>query len=214
MIAVTGSTVGENGTARLLKDETVLSMSKSDQLVILGGCGITEARADVDARVKQYRDLPCSVLFIDGSTDDYDLLEEYPFFPWNGGKTRNISRGITYLARGQLFSLGGRSLLTMGGAPTPGRDDTGKYYTWWPEQDISPDDEKEAELNLLEGGWRADYVFTSDRPRGWGGPGGSEVLERLAFQTDYGSWFFAGPEDREFPDYRAVQVCDKVISLG
>ena len=214
MIAVTGSTVGKDGTARLLKDDTVCSMSKSDFLIVLGGCGVTEACADFGARVKEYRGLPCSVLFIDGSTDDYDLLAEHPFFPWNGGRTRNISRGITYLARGQVFFLGGSSFLAMGGAPTLGRDDLGKYYTWWPEQDISAEDEKEAELNLLDNGWRADYVLTSDRPRGWGGPGGSEVLERLAFQTDYGTWYFAGPEDREMPDYRAVQVCDRVISLG
>ena len=62
MIAVTGSTVGKDGTARLLKDDTVRSMSKSDFLIILGGCGVTEARADFGARVKEYRDLPCSIL--------------------------------------------------------------------------------------------------------------------------------------------------------
>ena len=46
MIAVTGSTVGKDGTARLLKDDTVRSMSKSDFLIILGGNGIATIPAD------------------------------------------------------------------------------------------------------------------------------------------------------------------------
>ncbi len=192
MIAVTGDSRGEAGYERLVSDPVVNRMRKEDYLVILGGCGVTEPRADLDKVITAYRDLPCSVLFLDGAYDDYDLLSEYPLFPWNGGKIQVFSRGIYHLMRGQVFTLGGRRFFTMGGAVTPDRSESEKYWSWWPEQDITDEDLIEAKKNLLNVGNKVDYVLSSACPRTWKNDG-SEMLDRILDKVDYGHWYFSGP---------------------
>ncbi len=188
MIAVTGDSRGEAGYKRLLSDPVVRTMGEEDYLVILGGCGVTEPHVDLDNVISAYRDLPCSVLFLDGAYDDYDLLSEYPVFPWNGGKIQVISRGIYHMMRGQVFTIGGRKILTMGGALSEDHSESEKYWSWWPEQQISDEDLSEAKSNLDRVGKKVDHVFTSTYPQSWGG-GGDQRLDTLLNMVDYGHWY-------------------------
>ena len=206
MIAVTGNTLGDSGLDRLFRDATVQSMSRTDFLLIVGGCGVTEARADFQRRVEGYRQLPCSILFLDSSSDDYDLLAEHPVFPWNGGKVQVISRGILHLMRGQVFTIGGRRLFTMGGATTPGRTDLGKYHLWWPEQDIAPEDLAEAEENLSKAGWKADFAFSSTSPL-------DDRLRGIYGRLDCRNWFYPYQVTAALSGGPAVPVGNTVISL-
>lgn len=188
MIAVTGDSRGEAGYKRLLSDPVVRMMGKEDYLVILGACGVTEPRIDLDDAISAYRALPCSVLFLDGAYDDYDLLSEYPVFPWNGGKIQVISRGICRLMRGQVFTIGGRKILTMGGAISEDSSESGKYWSWWPDRQISDGDLSEAGKNLDLAGRKVDYVFTSTYPQVWGRCG-DQRLDTLLDMVDYGHWY-------------------------
>lgn len=220
MIVVTGDSLGIDALYNLAHDETVCSMSKSDYLVVLGNCGIMQAHTDFQENILIYRDLPCSVLFLDGGHDDYDLIADHPLFPWNGGMVQNISRGLTHLMRGQVFTIGGRTLLTMGGSTTPGRDDVGKYYDWWPEQDIFPPEVEVAERNLSAVGDCVDLVLTCECPTSWksrinGMPTPcSDALERILGVVDYGHWYFSGPSLTELPDVSATMVGHEVVALG
>ena len=220
MIAVTGDTRGIEALYQLSHDPTVCSMGKNDFLIVLGNCGITEARTDFHENVLLYRDLPCSVLYLDGAHDDYDLLADHPLFPWNGGMTQNISRYLTHLVRGQVFTLGGKRFFVMGGSTTPGRDDRGKYYEWWPEQDIFPAEMDEAYANLKANGNRADYVLTCECPTSWKTyvrgvkTPCSESLEELLAHVDYGHWFFSSDRLTEIPEHRATAVGHEVVVLG
>lgn len=214
MFAVTGSTLGECGYLGLLKDPIVQSMSKHDYLVMLGNSGITEPRVDFRETVSKYRDLPCSILVIDGSTDDYDLLSDHPLFPWNGGMTQNLSRNITRLMRGQVFAIQGKTIFSMGGALSKERTDFGKYYDWWPEQEISEEDLMEAESNLAHRE-HVDWVFSCERPACWDSNGGYAILDGLSTRIPYGHWYFSNsPYTMEYPEHRATQVGTTVISLS
>jgi hypothetical protein len=211
MIAATGGTPGTEEYRRLSSDPVVQSMSRTDFLIILGNCGITAARGDFSEAVRLYRSLPCSVLFLDGASDDYDLLADFPPFPWNGGMTQNISRGITRLMRGQVFTLSGKTFFVMGGAGTPGRTDSERYYTWWPEQDISQADVETGMENLDRCGRRVDYILTCARPSKWGGR--SEELDAFT-DINYGIWIFADSDERkEYPEYGAVCPGHTVVRL-
>ncbi len=188
-------------------------MGKEDYLVILGGCGVTEPHADLDAVISAYRDLPCSVLFLDGEHDDYDLLSEYPVFPWNGGKIQVMSRGIYHLMRGQVFTIGGRRIFSMGGSVSQGRKDSEKYWSWWPEQEISDNELIEAESNLAHVGRRVDYVFTSGHPLLWG-KDGEPGLDRFVNTVQYRSWYFSDQVQRSFPEFNAEGLFGPVCILG
>lgn len=225
MIAVTGATDGPDGLARL-RNGALGELGPDDYLVILGGCGLFAPRADRDERLREYRALPCRILFLDGARDDYDALADYPPFRWNGGLTQSVARGVRRLLRGQVFRLGSRSFFVLGGAATPGRDDRGKYWDWWPEQDPDAADAAAAEASLAAVGWQVDYVLSVDCPASWqpelgpvrdaGGPpsAAAALLDRLAARLDYGHWYCGcGPVDRDLPARRATCVAAAVVRL-
>lgn len=219
MIAVTGDTRGIEALYVLSQDEAIRSMSKNDYLLVLGNCGITEAHTDFQENIQLYRDLPCSVMYLDGPHDDYDLLSDHPLFPWNGGMTQNISRYLIHLVRGQVFTMGGKRFLTMGGGTTPGRDETGMFYDWWPEQDIFPAELDAALENLDAVGGRVDYVFSCECPTSWKASVKgvrtpcSEALEKILAHADYGHWFFSNPVYTELPEARATGLSHEVRIL-
>ncbi|MCQ2079826.1 MAG: hypothetical protein MJZ38_07220 [archaeon] len=219
MLAVSGGSLGFEGLYRLSQDEVVQSMGKSDYLIILGNCGVTEVHADFYDNLALYRDLPCSVLFLDGSTDDYDLLSDHPLFPWNGGMTQSMSRGITHLMRGQVFRIDGRTILTMGGCSTVGRTDLGKYYDWYPEQDIFPADLQAAESNLEEVDGKVDLVLTCDCPASWRAGSATDCLQTsrclddLASLVTYRHWYFSNPVQMELPTVSATGVAQTCIII-
>lgn len=211
MIAVTGDSRGEAGYKHISSDPLVRRMGKEDYLVILGGCGVSEPHIDLDSVISAYRDLPCSVLFLDGVYDDYDLLSEYPVFPWNGGNVQSISRGIYHLMRGQVFTLEGMRILTMGGGLSKDRPDSEKYWTWWPEQEISEKDIDEAGHNLTRAGGKVDCVFTSACPSIWA-EDGDRMLDRLVGMVDYRRWYCPGLQVRD-PGHKVECVTGIVIQL-
>lgn len=216
MICVTGPVLNETVFQRVAEDPLVLSMGKGDYLVFIGGNEITLPRADLKAEVCKYRKLPCSVLLVDGAYDDYDLLAEHPVFPWNGGMTQSISRGITRLLRGQIFRIDGKKVLVLGGARTPGRNEVGRYYDWWPEQDLTEHDIEEAERNLDKNGRQVDIILSVEHPSDWGGGAhGNPLLDGLAHSIDYGKWIFPVTDGLSgiTKDY-AVPSDGTVISLG
>lgn len=133
-----------------------------------------------------------------------------------------VSRGLIHLTRGQVFRLGGRTVLTMGGASTPGRTDSGKYWDWWPEQDPSSEDEETAVRNVEEAGGEVDLVLSRDCPRSWlppasrnAGSVSSDVLESLLGRISYGRWYFGNENaDADLDGVHASAVCRRVIPIA
>lgn len=222
MFAVTGGSWGQEGLERLQEDRTVSSMSKRDFLIVLGDCGVFVPRVELSESAASYRSLPCSVLFLDGSRDDYDAVADQPAFPWNGGLVHTVSRGVTHLLRGQVFRLGGLSLLTVGGATTPGRTDAGKYWDWWPGQDVSAEDAETALRNIGKAGGGVDLVLSCECPSSWKSSVGegvatvsSDVLETISRKVPYGHWYFGnGYDETELQEVRASAVGGRVIPIA
>jgi len=221
MLAVTGSVWDGDDLSRVASDPLVGTMGKDDFLVVLGDCGVMDPKKELSENIREFRELPCSVLFVDGSREDYDALDDHPLFPWNGGLIQNISRGILRLTRGQVFTIFGKTFLTLGGAATEGRSDRGKYYDWWPEQDPLPSDAENAVRNVTAVGGKVDFVLSCECPRSWrnelgayGTSAASDVLQDVLDNVTYGHWYFGNyPVDRDLADVRASVVKDRVIRL-
>ena len=216
-LAVTGPVYD---TDRLLDEPFVISSVKTDFLVILGGCDLTVPRVDLEKTVEEFSSLPCGVLFIDAERDDHDLLAEYPAYPWNGGLAQMFSRNVYRLCRGQVFDLCGLKVLTLGGRSTPSRDDSERYWSWWPEQDPSVRDVYSA-VRALDGGL-ADLVLTSDVPSSWRDVSDAsavtvsqEILEHLRNHIRYDRWLFAdGSPDHELPEHDASCLLNRVLRIA
>ena len=221
-LAVTGPVWDTGDLSRIRADPLISTFDKSDYLVILGDCGVTAPRRPFLEVVDDFRRLPCTVLFLDGERDDYDLLGDHPAYLWNGGLAQTITRGVMRLCRGQVFMICGMKILTLGGKTTVGRTDEGKYWDWWPGQDPAPRDVDEAVTNLGEWGGTADAILTADCPSSWrqalglgGATPSSDILEELRTRVWYKHWYFGGSrETREVPDADATSVGTSVIRLA
>jgi hypothetical protein len=56
------------------------------------------------------------VLFVDGTHENFDLLNAMAKESWNGGKVHIVSENILHLMRGQVFNINGKLFFTFGGA--------------------------------------------------------------------------------------------------
>ena len=221
-LAVTGGVWDTGDLSRIRADPLIQSFDKHDYLIILGDCGITAPRRPFREVLEDFRKLPCTVLFLDGERDDYDLLADHPAYQWNGGLAQLLTRSVMRLCRGQVFMICGMKILTLGGKSTMGRTDEGKYWDWWPDQDPTSDDVDTAVLNLGEWGGTADAVLTADCPSSWREKAGfgpslpsSDVLDELKERVWYKKWYFGGSDTyKELPKEDAFSVGKKVIRLA
>jgi len=107
------------------------------------------------------------VSFIDGNHEDHALLrtdclragEGLAGPVWLGG-------GLNYLPRGSTISVGGLSVLCVGGAASIDRSDRVESISWFAEETLSRGDV----VNIRKVG-EVDVVLSHDAPSGWDIPG-------------------------------------------
>ncbi len=164
MICVTGDL---HGDLERFKSPKLKKLKKGDALIICGdfGCiwdgGKKELKTLKKLGKKKY-----NILFVDGTHENYDLLEEYPEEQWCGGTVRHISGNLRQLMRGQVYEIAGKKIFAFGG----GQSDENTSY-------LEPDDEKhwlheipsDEELklgvnNLLKNDKKVDMIVTYEPP--------------------------------------------------
>lgn len=163
-----------------------------------------------------YNERNFTTLWVDGNHESFSRLETYPITEWNGGKVQKISDSIIHLMRGQVYTIDGVTLFTMGGAasvdrgPQIGRpEDEGKI--WWPQEDITDADMREANYNLSQVGNKVDIIVTHDVPMDvrmqmgyYSNDLNAQKLQLIKDTVDYKAWF-AGHWHR-YSQYGKIQI--------
>ena len=163
MIYITGDTHGE--VSRFEEIHEQYRLTEKDMLIVAGDFGCIfglgwrdEHKLDLLAK------LPYGILFIDGNHECFPQIYTYPEEIWNGGRVHRIRPNILHLMRGQVFSIDGISIFTMGGGYSidaamriPGR-------SWWPEEMPSDDEYAEAWSNLAAYDNKVDVIVSHAAP--------------------------------------------------
>lgn len=137
--------------------------TKEDYLIILGDVGVYGMSPVEESNTsKVLRELPVTVLFIDGNHENFDELNSYPVDIWNGGKVHFIEDNIIHLMRGQVFNIEGVRFFTFGGAYSVDE-------TRFPEEIPNREEYEEGWKNLEKADFKVDYILTHTGP--------SEVVE-------------------------------------
>lgn len=164
MICVTGDL---HGDLTRFKAPQLKKLRRGDALIICGDFGCIWDGSKKERRtLKKLGKKKYNILFVEGTHENYELLEQYPVEEWCGGKTRLISGNLRQLMRGQLYEIANKRIFSFGG----GQSDENTSY-------LEPDDEKlwikeiptEEELsegieNLKANGGRADIIITYEPP--------------------------------------------------
>lgn len=197
MIYVTGDLHGEFDR---LRGKAFKKLKKGDTVIVCGDFGFLW---DGDGREKRLLEklgkLRYRLMFIDGCHENFDLLEQYPVSSFCGGQARVICGNLVHLLRGQVYTIEGRDIFTMGGGSCGDQADRMATGRWSPRELPSSGELSSALENLKQRRFVVDYVVTHDCSgslRQFIGAEREEITELqsffdgLASRLRFKKWFF------------------------
>ena len=165
------------------------NMGREDYMIVAGDFGgLWDGSPKDQYWLDWLEEKPFTTLFVDGNHENFDLLNTLPERQWNGGRVHVVREHVLHLMRGQVFTFGGLTWLTMGGASSHDIQDgildpadpdfEGQYWlmrrlramfrvkgvSWWPEELPSAEDYNEALANLERAGWAVACILTHCAP--------------------------------------------------
>ena len=164
-------------------------MGLDDYVIICGDFGgLWDGSPKDKHRLDWLSEKPFTTLFVDGNHENFALLNALPEKEWHGGRVHEVRKNVLHLMRGQVFTFGGLTWFTMGGASShdiqdgvldPEDPDFERQYwllrrmrgmfrvkghSWWVEE-LPSDQEYADALNSLEGvNWKVDCILTHCAP--------------------------------------------------
>lgn len=165
MIYVTGDTHGKEDIGKLNELSYMKNITKNDYLIILGDVGCCWNNGNYDNSVKEIlSSLPCTVLWVDGNHENFDILNKYPIKEWNGGKVHFIKDDIIHLMRGQVFTIENKKFFTFGGARSVDKEYRKEGYSWWKEEMPTEEEYQEGYDNLNKNDNKVDFIISHTCP--------------------------------------------------
>ena len=215
MIYITGDTHGDIDYSKLLKLKEK-KLSYDDYLIICGDAGICWSIYDSRGFLSLYNDIGCTILFIDGNHENFDMLNGLPLVEYKGALMHQVDEHIFHILRGEILTLEGKTFFCLGGACSIDKMYRTPHISWWPEEEINKHDIDNAIANLEKANNKVDYVIThcSDT---------KTVLKAFGFRrdvctdqlmfidkvVDYKHWFFGHYHfDRKISDKKTCLYQD------
>lgn len=168
MLYITGDIHGER--ARFADPSYGIEgrISEGDRILVCGdfvNIFHENGQAEIDAFLDELEQKPYEILFCDGNHEDYSRLSSYPKEQWMGGSIHRIRRNIRHLMRGQIYEIDGSTFFVLGGGRSFGTNPPLiEGQTWWPREEPSEEEYREARTNLERCGWQVDYIVTHTAP--------------------------------------------------
>ncbi len=162
MIYVTSDFHGEIDR---FKAKEIKKLKKNDTLIILGDFGFVWDGSKKEQKVLNWiGKRRYNVLFIDGSHENFHILNQYATDEYCGGNAKQISGKLRYLCRGEIFNIENHSILCFGGAESVDKEQRQEGITWWVEELPTYQDFDNCTQNLKKYKGEVDYILTHDAP--------------------------------------------------
>ncbi len=221
VIYVTGDTHGE---MRRFRAPALRRLGKGDTLIVCGDFGfLWDGGEEEEKNLRKIGKLKYSVLFLDGTHENFDLLGKYPEEEWNGGKVQHISGDLYHLMRGQVYSVGGTKIFTFGGGESAEKQIRMEAKHWWPCEMPNLAEMREGADNLRANGFQVDYIFTHiPPPKADFAVGGLKTENRnqleayfgqVMKQVKYKKWFFGSEHIDRKITYKNYAVFSDVVPV-
>ena len=221
MVYLTGDTHGELDR---FKEGELRRAGKGDIVIVLGDFGfVWDGSKAEQKKLDWLRRRPYTLLFLDGSHENYDLLEQYPTEEKFGGLVQPLGGELYHVCRGSVLEVEGKKYLCFGGAESPDKEERETHVNWWPQEMPSDEEYARCEAALEANGWQVDYVLTHDAPSKFLGFSVLAVgesnrlhlfLDEVVMKTTYEKWFFGCyHRDVQLSTKSRCLFCD-VVSIG
>lgn len=164
-IYVTGDTHGKATRFSAHKWKFGKTLSRDDIVIVAGNFGFVWDGSKTDSYwLDWFESKPWTTCFIDGNHENHDLLSRYPVFTWNQGDVHVVRPHVLHLMRGEVYSIDGTTIFTMGGASSHDMEFRKEGKTWWRSELPNNAEHEHARKTLEEAEWKVDFVITHDAP--------------------------------------------------
>ncbi len=199
---------------------------ENDYLIICGDVGVCGFSPDVEKETRRIlRELPVTVLFVDGNHEHHERLNDLPVDEWMGGKVHVVEPNIIHLMRGQIYDIDGTRFFSFGGAYSVDRYVRTEGVDWFPEEIPTREEYEEGLDNLESCGYKVDYIITHTAPRevaaalGYGEESIEEIalrryLQQIADEAEYKKWFFGHFHEDEVIEDVFVAMYDEIVVIN
>lgn len=166
MYFITGDTHGDfRHIERFCSSDT----SKGDVIIILGDAGINHYKNTRDSLLKQrLESLPITLFCLYGNHEIRPQnIPAYHEKIWNGGRvlTEDEYPSILFAIDGEIYDLGGRQCIVIGGAYSVDKFyRLAKGWGWWDDEQPSETIKQYVEKQLAGNGNRVDIVLSHTCP--------------------------------------------------
>ena len=146
MIFLTGDTHGGIDVSKLsFKNwKESKNLTKNDFLIILGDFGFLWN--NIPDRTEEYwlkwlTEKPYTTLFLAGNHENYFRLNNLEQRTMFGGTVGKVTDSVFHLKTGEIYTINGQKLLTIGGAASIDKNQRTPHISWWPEELLSKAEE-------------------------------------------------------------------------
>ncbi len=154
-----------HGDIARLRTGAVRRLHKGDTLIVLGDFGFIWDGSKKEKQVLQWlAHRRYQLLFLDGSHENFDLLEKYPHVPFAGDIAQQLGPRMYRLERGAVYTLEGHSVFTFGGGESIDRESRQEKVSWWRQELPTQEDFQRADASLAKLDNRVDAILTHDGP--------------------------------------------------
>lgn len=162
MVYITGDT---HGDPERLSKNALKDLNPGDTLIVCGDFGFIWDDSKAEQKIlKSFSKRKYNICFIDGSHENFEILNGYPVTAWKGGKVHRISDNIFHLMRGQIFTIDDLKIFTMGGGESPDLDYRIEEKTWLKDEIPSKAELLEGANNLENVDCKVNVIVTHEPP--------------------------------------------------
>ncbi len=162
MVYVTGDL---HGDIDRLFDRQWRKLKSGDTLIVCGDFGFLWSGDKEEKDVIKYLgSRKYTVAFLDGTHDNYDIINRCRQTVWKGGLVHRISDNLIHLCRGQIYTVEGKRIFTFGGGESTDKDMRIDNNLWWRREEPTPYEMAEGAHKLDEVGCKVDYIITHEPP--------------------------------------------------
>lgn len=222
MIYVTGDT---HGDINRFKKRELKKLTNKDYIIVCGDFGFIWDESESEKENLEFlKSQKYTILFVDGTHENFDLLENYPTVDFKSGKATKIADNIYHLRRGEIYSIGGKFIFTFGGGVSSDLQQIMDYSAWF-EQELPTENEMiQAVTKLKSWNCEVDYIIThettaTNKHKIWHNCETNPVndfLEQLSSEVRYEKWFFGNlhvdfaVNDKDFAVFEEIIPIDAV----
>lgn len=162
MIYVTGDM---HGLAERFDDPKLKKLKKGDILIICGDFGfLWNGNNDEMRTLKKLANKHFTICFVDGTHENFELLNRLKIKMWNGGKVHQLGENIFHLMRGQVYTINHKKIFTMGGGESPDVEIRFEMQTWNEKEIPTKEELMEGVENLQKHNAEVDIIISHEPP--------------------------------------------------